>query len=457
MCAEASDWKAREASKLLSGEYKRVPWCKEAWWIRAVIEQGGVAGFHYAHVSNDDPTKIAYTPDERHGKEDRQLRTKPGRYLNKYFKDVLTPEQIRDWATKWAGENENLDLKLATEPDDIERVFVNGPSSCMGGDKGFSSSVHPTRVYGYGDLAVAYIERDEEITARVVCWPEKKVRGKIYGDAERLRPLLTKEGYTEGRFEGARLLRIADGNSVFVAPYIDGGYYVIDEDNHLLIADSEARRGCPHFRCDNTNGLIGGSQCERCEDFENEDDMVRMDGINQEWCQECYGDYGFSCEYCNELNDTDDSSEVDGDSWCSYCAREHASQCERCEQLTSDNSVYNVNDDVWCEGCYESYAFSCDRCGDNGDQEDKVEVEGKSWCGSCFESHGFTCENCDEPASDSVTVGGDQWCDSCVTTDSFECSECDERLPTSSQSSDDEEYCETCHKEIREREEEDAA
>jgi hypothetical protein len=121
------EWHRRETDRFASGEYKPVVWCTEGFWDL----HHSVHRHHFAHQSTDDATKLAYTPDDRHGQEDRQIRTRPGKYLKRFFGDVLTDEQIRDYATDWAAKTESLDYKLATTPDDCATVYASSLGSCM--------------------------------------------------------------------------------------------------------------------------------------------------------------------------------------------------------------------------------------------------------------------------------------------------------------------------------------
>ncbi|MHC4093516.1 MAG: hypothetical protein ACYSVY_25130, partial [Planctomycetota bacterium] len=210
------DWKERERSKFRSNEYKDVPWHAEGWAIGSMPDLD-----HFAHVSTADPSKLAYTASEKHGEADRQTRMKPGKYLKKYFGDVLDAKEIQRWAGAFAGENENIEVGFATDPDDIVEVYENGPRSCM-------SSQDAVRVYGAGDLAIAYLGPQDDATARALCWPAKQVFGRIYGDGARLGQALMAMGYSEaGRtgFNGARLLLEREGSG-YVCPYIDYGYHV---------------------------------------------------------------------------------------------------------------------------------------------------------------------------------------------------------------------------------------
>ena len=110
---------------------------------------------------------VAFTEDAAKGAADRQTRLKVGVYLTRYFGDVLSSDAIRDIATAFTAEREEHTIMFAATADEIERVYTSGPHSCMAhAASDYASSIHPVRVYAAGDLQVAYIERDGNITAR---------------------------------------------------------------------------------------------------------------------------------------------------------------------------------------------------------------------------------------------------------------------------------------------------
>jgi hypothetical protein len=128
-------WQAREQERFHHGTYKGVPWRYQDF---ANVN-------HFAHVSTDDPTKLAFTPDAAHGRDDRQIRMRPGKYLASVLK--LDDDAVREWCSAWAIANHPTDLRFADTPDDIERVYTHGPNSCMCHPADdYASSCHPVRV-----------------------------------------------------------------------------------------------------------------------------------------------------------------------------------------------------------------------------------------------------------------------------------------------------------------------
>jgi hypothetical protein len=78
-------------------------------------------------------------------------------------------------------------------------VEAGGPSSCMDGEHDFHNLVRwPTAPYGAGDLAVAYTKNaNGRIQSRCLCWPEKKLFGRIYGDFQRMKAAMEAEGFPD--------------------------------------------------------------------------------------------------------------------------------------------------------------------------------------------------------------------------------------------------------------------
>lgn len=353
-------WKDREIARFQDGAYTRVPWHFTTWW-----QDSKYLNEHFAHVSVAKSAMIAYTESADKGRADRQTRIKPGAYLQRYFSDVLSSDEIQHFARQFTGEHDLLELKFAETADDIERVYTNGPSSCMShAASDYDSPFHPVRVYAAGDLSVAYIEREECITARVLVWREKKRFGRIYGDSHRLQPLLESAGFVPQSLRGARLVR-HEHDGGFVCPYIDRVYSVRDDGENLIIGgDIDAQ---------STNGLINvepeGEWCPHCEDSgHSEYDMVYMEDIEEHWCESCAESDGFRCDQSG-----------------SWYAREHS-------------VVQMANGDYWSTDHFERNGFTCDATGEAHHIDESVHLESRreTWSADHFARHGFTCRHCSE-------------------------------------------------------------
>ena len=151
------NWRARERGRLDYGAYTPVPWFDDG---RLTMPTD-----HFTHISTDDPTQIAFTENEEKGRQDRQTRMRPGRYLERYFPD-LDADTVRAYATEIGAPAETF--RVASTPAEIERVYEHGPRSCMSKSlDAYASRVHPVTVYGEpGDLRLAYLGDAHDATAR---------------------------------------------------------------------------------------------------------------------------------------------------------------------------------------------------------------------------------------------------------------------------------------------------
>jgi len=338
--AASDEWKIREQQRFFIGAYRNVPWHGETWNKPE----------HYCHVSNEDSEKLAFTNTPEDGARDKQTRMNPGRYLSRFYGDVLSQDQIRDWCARFSLENNKPELLFATGPDEIEQVYLNGPSSCMShGVDWYNSPIHPVRVYGTEDFACAHIlNSDGEISARAIVSPKRKVYSRIYGDFSRIHALLEEEGYTRGNdqedWDGLRLLRVPYHDS-FVAPYFDSPMSNARDNGEYLVVDCDGE-----LECDETSGLASeGLCCSRCEDRCRETYTVG----NDEWCQYCYESYSTYCSGCSNHYDIDDIAGTDrhDNAYCSDCACD-MSVCDCCNHLHED-TVETLENETYCLYCAE--------------------------------------------------------------------------------------------------------
>lgn len=278
-------WELRELRRFAEGEYHPLPWADELPPIPR----------HYAHVSVRNPGKVSFTENDAKGVADRQASAmNPGRYLTRFYPD-LHPDEVRRLAATLDASFTKL--HFATTEDEIEHVYVNGPPSCMShGAEHYASPIHPVRVYAAGDLAVAYTKRTNgAISGRCLVWPEKKLRGRIYGDIDRMKLLLKAAGYDpeEDDLDGARLLKVPVGRG-YVMPYIDNsnsfGFH--EDGKHLQIyGDHDAT---------STDGLSHrGTYCPRLDAYvdDDEDDFTYVYGVEEYWSPTAIAECAQRCGY----------------------------------------------------------------------------------------------------------------------------------------------------------------
>lgn len=364
-------WKDRELGRFADGTYRALPW--------ANLPALTLTEDHFAHVSTIDGARIAYTQDAAKGAGDIQTRVKPGRYLTQFYGDVFDAPTIARMAAEFDNEfGEKLTLSFARTADDIERVYKDGPSSCMSRVACYyDSSAHPVRVYAAGDLQLAYLERDGAITARALVWPEKLVHSRIYGDTTRLADVLESAGYSKGSLEGAKLTRIEEDGG-FVVPYIDdvnsckdcGDYLVIDR-----VGD---------INCSIINGLSRASfTCSSCdENVDAADCQTNAEGMP--YCDKCYSDRYGRCEH--------DDIEC---------------PAEELQEVICPNGRGYRTTQVWGARAVDSYAFECEATGDLYSNDLAVTLaDGTVWSTACFEEHGVTIDGKNYDKEDAPAIVG---------------------------------------------------
>lgn len=370
-------WQDREQSRFDCDTYLQVPWANEPW-------AGRYARLHYPHLSLTQPGMISYTQSPEHGERDRQTIIKPGKYLLRYYPTWLHQTNV-DALCAAINTKPFAELKFATTADAIVEVYRNGPGSCMDGhhERGGSfrtRGIHPCSVYGAGDLAVAYLSDSDHITARTICWPDKMIYGRLYGDVHRLKNRLQaagyKDAYSNGNsndFHGARLTLRRSANGDIICPYIDIGDQTVQVGRkHLIIGDG--------ISADSTNGTIEEGNdddddticCESCNTRIATEDSFSWH--NESYCESCYGDRTAGCEHCGETVDNNDTATVHArydQEWCSNCRSNDAYDCYNCGELFS-NSMTEISGESICDSCLEDNYIKrpCGHYVDKDDHDD---------------------------------------------------------------------------------------
>lgn len=374
LIASTVDWRERERQRFLDGTYIPVPWSNHAGGYPAIPD-------HFVHMSVEEPGKISFTEDSDKGAADRQTRMRPGRYLERFYggddgggwNNAVDKRQY--WTNECARLYDPCDVHFAKTQDDIVRVYLNGPRSCMSRPAKYYVDGHPTRVYAAGDLEIAYLKsQDDEsrIVARCVCWPAKKVYSTIYGDSVRLEAGLEKLGFHEdngGELYGARLLAIECGNG-YVVPYVDNYSQLAVRGEYLVISygDIDAQV---------TEGISGDiNRCERCNDVMSDEDSYYVEDIGVSWCETCYCDHTFRCDGTDRIysDHTESYTLEDGRVWCADYFERHGATCEATgAHIDIDDSVTLSDGTVWSASHFERHGFQCRKCGECFALDDRCE------------------------------------------------------------------------------------
>lgn len=384
-----SAWRERETALFANGTRKPLPqwWLESPWWQ----ENQAIHADHFPHMSVKNPGSIAFTESPDKGARDIQTPISPSRYLARFFADILRPEDIAAISARFAGGD--AILQIASTPEAFADVYTRATEvcaentsvmSCMsphysgrGYNRFASLPHHPAYVYGAGDLAIAYVEREGEgVVSRAVIWPECKKFVRLYGntktDCATLRALLEEQGYHgTDSFAGARILK-HEFSRGYLMPYIDGDDQGVDDRGDYFKIST-----CPDFECNNTCGYIEDEETSRCEhcgthlcDY---DDQYNVQG--ELWCESCCEDDSFYCEHYKESFPvshgtvtvyTGRTNRLREETWSARAAHNYAFHCDATDKHYSNYDFTGITVqtasgmEVWCVEVMEDDFFADD-------------------------------------------------------------------------------------------------
>jgi hypothetical protein len=368
------NWRIRESERFINGDYERVPWSGQSWFNN----HPQYGDLHYPHISvESDACLVAFTSDEDKGENDRQTTMKPRRYLQKFFKEYLMGDAygygeqdatsiIEEFATKFEVAVAKPTPYFAFDRYHIRLIFELShhtvARSCMthSVDSYSTGNIHPTEVYGAGDIAVAYLidpsdKEHKKVIARALVYWDKKIFSRVYptngdnGWDRKLKGALIDRGFQQGNLVGAKLLRLENRRGDIICPYLDGISSVDADRANFLYIDH-----CGDARAENTNGLLNIGEyfyCECCEnDLQGEAENHDSDG--NDICQGCYDEYFFHCDSCDETAFYEDSADVDGVRFCRTCVVTEAFVCSDCNDYRrNDEHAGKRDDEDVCHEC----------------------------------------------------------------------------------------------------------
>lgn len=238
-------WHVREWARFVVGHHKPIP--------DAEFNLNADFARHFPHISREDDSRIAIVMDQSKAAADLHTTMKIGRYLSK---QTDAPEAIiPDISNRYANRDKTYQLEVANTPAEIQWVYENGPSSCMGKTikvAGFHSRVHPTHAYATPDICILYVRDREDpnrVISRTVASTINHTFVRIFGNAGIIMPLLNQHGWENKQMHGLnnhRLLSIKQevtehGVPVtkHIGPYLDCGNFPIytdpRDDKYLII------------------------------------------------------------------------------------------------------------------------------------------------------------------------------------------------------------------------------
>ena len=355
----------------------------------------------WPYVAKTDPTRLAYTRDERAGEANRQTLTTVGKYLMRHFD--LPDHVIRDYVALHAAHPDGFKFIYTT--DEMVHAVKNGPYSCMcWADRDGvlcrdGVERHPYAVYApeYGWHMALQIEGDT-ITGRALCNTDsdgnpyfvrsyKRKDGGYSHANEALEAWLKEHGYSRANswHRGARFACFPTSD-YFLAPYIDGGEQYVDVVSSGGVSYLQMAHSDGEYACDNTDGTPdhrGSEECEDCGERVNEDDITYV-GYNEDMrvCRCCiendyvyvYGRRGYQyyvhrhdAVYVDSQNEYYDDNYLDSNSIVQLANGdyEHTDNVVVCDD---DREWYHAEDDdiVYCD--YDSRYHLADNCVNTEDE-----------------------------------------------------------------------------------------
>jgi hypothetical protein len=238
--------------------------CRPDDWQQLLLE--------WPHVAESDPSRLAYTRDERAGVADRQTVTTIGKYLFRHFSN-MPDHKMRDLAALYGSISECRFVHTMAE---MLFHLKRGPSSCMSGDREHRCDDgvmrHPYEVYdpNLGWHMAVRVEAGQTV-GRALCCGTTFVRSYKYNPHgggsptdETLEAWLEQQGYIkEYAWEGQKIRHYVTKYDGTLAPFLDGENKCAAKDGDcLVIGNSDDAE----YQCDNTCGTASERSDRRCED-----------------------------------------------------------------------------------------------------------------------------------------------------------------------------------------------
>lgn len=219
----------------------------------------------YPHLKLKENGDIAvvYTETVRRGIEDRRTVTTLGKFFERFSNSPRCSSELVMAYAYGLFSNLSDIVKFAITADEIKRVYVGGPESCMD-RKVLMGSLHPCMAYAYplhrteidpttrNTLAVAYIGNIDSAELRVVVDWEGKFYSKVYGgNTTKMSLILDAIGWqrssklTAGQF----LSKIEFGENEYLLPYLDDRLPVVMDGDHFCVHSDREAIGKQTYSC----------------------------------------------------------------------------------------------------------------------------------------------------------------------------------------------------------------
>ena len=346
---------------------------------------------HYLADSEDSPgRKVSYTRSDAGTYDiDKRMRTTLGRYIGRQL-DVricLGDAEIARYCQAVGALLCDVVEGFAVVSGAAIRNFYRDipiPGSCMCG-----GASRYTQVYADNPSVVEMLTYDDgkDLKARALLWTARcgtKLMDRIYPNSGYHVDLMH-------RWASANGYLIREHNSLPSGPVNFGG--TSTEFNVELRHNGEVpyfdsfHRGDHDARClwlstrtgeyefESTSGRLpnGGEPCCDCGDIRDEEDLYAINDDGHRVCHACWTDYR-SCARCESMHFCDDMVAVDGcdNDWCEWCAENYADRCHVCADHVTETVTPADSCDEYCEHCADRHLTDCDQCGERLADDDSI-------------------------------------------------------------------------------------
>ena len=272
-------------------------------------------------------------------------------------------------------------VKTSSKPDDFRKVYTGKmvgtqninttsiykslASSCMrytfdDGDGPMNLPIHPTEVYGSGDFNIIWVEDARGfIGGRVVVYMKhdsgKPQPSYIYGACQQALDMLKDHldsidacDIHDSEWSGAKLSAIKEYDTqAYIGPYLDLEPRALDvRQDYDGTKDSDGNRNTKDYLVITSCGELDGNgycgiysedinRCYNCEENVHEDDSRYSEYTGNVYCDCCFQDEHFYCDWSDEYYHNDQHINV----W--YTDSEGR---KRCHDVAEGCDGY-----VWCE------------------------------------------------------------------------------------------------------------
>jgi len=223
--------------------------CKGTWWAHReqlrlthkvyettkVVEHINSSNPVHAHISVQDPKRVAYTPDKSFGEQDRQLVINLGKLITRLYPGMKDEEVQKLVQMHEAELSDEVEFIEGFEAIDAAYKSMGNIGACMSHEDGRYSGMSPLHAYDVPGIKLAVIRNHEgKISARTMVYEASETDKRfirVYpGGEETITRRLQKRGYVSGTWHGAKFKKVAHekgqemypGLEVYCMPYLDG-------------------------------------------------------------------------------------------------------------------------------------------------------------------------------------------------------------------------------------------